>query len=97
MHGERRVRVVDRVVGRAPERRRGRPTGDLPHALREWCKWIYLHADLACRPGSLDPDGKPATWQTFCGVRERGLIEEAMRAGIWRPEERVDNTPVAAE
>lgn len=67
-----------------------KPSGDLPAALREWCAWIYLHADLAIKaaPRAMTPEGKPATWLDMCGqANERPLIEAAMRANIWRPAE----------
>lgn len=76
--------------------------GPLPEALRDWCQWIYLHAELAFRTASktghppLTPEGDEATWLDFCGLRERRLIEVAMWSGIWEPVED-DRQEVAAK
>lgn len=71
-----------------PSRHRSAPTGGLPDALRAWCEWIWVHADLAIRatPDARTPEGTPATWLDMMGqARERPLVEEAMRAGVWAP------------
>lgn len=69
-----------------PRPRSSAPTGDLPAALRDWCRWIHLQADLAHRttPNRRTPEGEPATWLDFMGQSsERPLMEAAMRAGIF--------------
>jgi hypothetical protein len=65
--------------------RRSAPTGPLPSALREWCQWIHLQADLAHRatPKRLTPEGEASTWLDFCGMYERRLMEAAMSAGVF--------------
>jgi hypothetical protein len=67
--------------------RRSAPTGPLPAALNEWCRWIYTQAELAHRanPKTRDPDGNLADWRTFCGMYERRLIEAAITAGVFVP------------
>ena len=69
------------------EPRKGRPSGDLPGAIRDWCSWIHKHAELAARtsPNMRTPEGTPATWLDHCGMYERELMEAAMRANIWEP------------
>jgi hypothetical protein len=65
------------------------PTGALPDALREWCASVYTNADFhyrlaKLRGGLILPDGSTSTsWLDHCGMRERRLIEEAMRVGIF--------------
>ncbi len=69
-----------------PRPRSSAPTGPLPAALREWCKWIHLQADLAHRtaPKRLTPEGEPPTWLYFMGqAYERPLMEAAMAVGVF--------------
>jgi hypothetical protein len=69
-------------------RHRSAPSGPFPDAVRRWCDWIYLHAELSYRttPNRLTPEGKPSTWLDFMGqTSERPLMEAAMRASVWSP------------
>lgn len=70
----------------APRPVSSQATGDLPAAIREWCDWIYTQAVLAKNAAprdARDPDGKPTTWLTYCGMYEARLIQAAMRSNVW--------------
>lgn len=74
-----------------PASARLRPKGPLPDALREWADWVYLQARLSAKTGramhpNLTTEGEAADWRTYCGQRERRLIEAAMAVGIWQPD-----------
>ena len=71
--------------------RRSAPTGDLPAALHRWSAWIYGQAVLAHRenPTLKTPEGGPTSWLDHCGMFERDLVVEAIRAGILIPDEPV--------
>lgn len=69
--------------------RRSAPTGDLPAALQRWSAWIYEQAVLAHRenPTLKTPEGEPTTWRDHCGMFERDLVLEAIRAGVFAPDD----------
>ena len=69
-------------------RHRSAPSGDLPDAIRQWCRWIWTQAELAHRvtPDRRTPEGGPATIFDFMGqASERPLMEAAIKAGIFVP------------
>lgn len=64
--------------------------GPVSEALRDWCRWIYLQADMSLRAteakgGGVDFKGRALTWRDYCGKYERRLIESAMWEGIFEP------------
>jgi hypothetical protein len=64
---------------------------ELHAALREWCDWIHLQAELASKAAVQGPwfnggkDADLADWRTHMSIRERRVFEAAMALKIWTP------------
>jgi hypothetical protein len=59
---------------------------ELNAALREWCDWIHLQAELASKTCVSGPPGvDPKDWRNHMSIRERRVFEAAMALGIWTP------------
>lgn len=81
-------------------KRRSRPTGALPDALRRWCEIEYKFAKFRAEtsPFATVPKGaNPKDWRLYVGTWAGPLIDEVMRSGIWEPDSLADRRVVRDE